>query len=63
MNKQSILEALRSDEELLIDVLSDLQSEIFIEVAPIGEWPEMYSVGSVYKNKFTNEITIEAYVE
>ncbi len=63
MNKQEILEALRSDEKLLIEVLYDLQSEIFIEVAPLGEWPEMYSIGNVYKNKFTNEITIEAYTE
>ena len=62
MNKQEILEALRSDEKLLIEVLSDLQSEIFIEVAPLGEWPEMYRVGNVYKNKSTNEITIEAYM-
>ena len=61
MNKQEILEALRSDEKLLIEVLSDLQSEIFIEVAPLGEWPEMYRVGNVYKNNSTNEITIEAY--
>lgn len=60
MNKQSILEALRSDEDLLLEVLSDLQSEIFIEVSPVGKWPETYSVDNVYKNNFTNEITLKA---